>query len=145
MKKMNERNTRLISFTILTLILFITFIFKNQFSGGKFTLTAGIVIMFIGIIVWIAGKISLGKKFTIQYSPKGLVTSGIYSKVRHPLYLGGFLTYLGLGLYFRSIIGLALILVVVLPLFIYSAVKEENLLIGKYGEKYQRYKKKTII
>ena len=60
------------------------------------------------------------------------------------MYTGGILIYLGLGLWFKSILGLVLTMVLIVPLLVYSATLEEKLLIRAYGERYIEYKKRTI-
>jgi protein-S-isoprenylcysteine O-methyltransferase Ste14 len=73
-----------------------------------------------------------------------LVTEGIYSVCRNPMYLGNILLLLGFGIFANSILYLA----VMFPLFciIYLGIikAEEAFLINKFGDEYIRYKKKTF-
>jgi protein-S-isoprenylcysteine O-methyltransferase Ste14 len=69
---------------------------------------------------------------------EGLVTTGPFSKIRHPMYLGLVLMYLGLAIAW----GVEYML---LPAFIFSAltvliaIKEEYFLLQKFGRQYQEY------
>jgi len=69
--------------------------------------------------------------------------TGIYSLVRHPLYVGNFFMWLGIALYTR-IWWLVLIFVLVYWLY-YERIlmAEENFLEGKFGDEYSIYSEKV--
>ncbi len=73
---------------------------------------------------------------------EGVASEGVYARVRHPMYLGTFLIYLGL-----AVITLSLASIVVwLIIFAYYntlANYEENLLEEHFGNEYLEYKKKV--
>jgi protein-S-isoprenylcysteine O-methyltransferase Ste14 len=71
-----------------------------------------------------------------------LVTTGIYSVIRHPSYLGLFVSALGWGLAFRSIVGVLLALLTLVPL-IGRIVAEERLLQSQFGSEYDAYRART--
>jgi protein-S-isoprenylcysteine O-methyltransferase Ste14 len=48
-----------------------------------------------GVLVTTAGFLSLGQSFGVVPSNRGIVSSGIYGWVRHPLYVGYFITHVG--------------------------------------------------
>ncbi len=99
----------------------------------------------LGIILAILSRVALGQAFTSSLSPKGFATEGVYSRFRHPMYTGGLLLYVGVGILFQSIIGLVLTGLLVLPLLVYSAIEEERQMLEKFGEKYTDYRKNTIL
>ena len=70
------------------------------------------------------------------------VTRGVYRISRHPIYLSGFLLYVGIGIACASwVIMLCAILWIV---FFHIVVPtEERFLIGQYGDAYREYMKKT--
>jgi protein-S-isoprenylcysteine O-methyltransferase Ste14 len=43
----------------------------------------------------VLGKLSLGRSFGLTPANRGIVSSGIYRVVRHPIYLGYLITHLG--------------------------------------------------
>ena len=47
-----------------------------------------------GLSVVIAGKITLGRSFALLPANRGVVSSGVYGIVRHPIYLGYLITHL---------------------------------------------------
>lgn len=60
-------------------------------SPEQFTLT----LMALGLMVVVAGKVSLGRSFGLTPANRGVVSSGVYRFLRHPIYLGYLLTHVG--------------------------------------------------
>ncbi len=93
-----------------------------------------------------AAKRALGKFYTINVAilqDHQLIESGIYRYVRHPLYLGILMFYIGLPLIISSVFGL---LVVTLPATIGSFYRmrlEERALVSRFGERYLAYAERT--
>ena len=87
----------------------------------------------------------LGRRFSglvaIQ-SGHTLVTTGIYSIIRHPSYLGMMLMVLGWALVFRSVAGLVL-LASMLPPLVGRIRAEERLLESAFGDEYRGYVRHT--
>ncbi|MFH1313638.1 MAG: isoprenylcysteine carboxylmethyltransferase family protein [Candidatus Eisenbacteria bacterium] len=74
--------------------------------------------------------------------PGGLVTTGAFEHIRHPLYLASMLAYLGVAVSTLSIFSLAMFVVIFL-FHDYIATYEEQLLEAKFGEEYRIYRAKT--
>ena len=74
--------------------------------------------------------------------PEEIISSGAFRYVRHPLYLGTMLAYLGLTVSTASLFCLALLVFIVL-FYHYIAGYEEKLLEIKFGESYIAYQKQT--
>jgi protein-S-isoprenylcysteine O-methyltransferase Ste14 len=70
------------------------------------------------------------------------VSTGAFRYVRHPLYLGCLLFYLGLAVSTASLISLVL-WVMICIFYNYLASYEEKLLESKFGENYRTYKENT--
>jgi protein-S-isoprenylcysteine O-methyltransferase Ste14 len=49
----------------------------------------------LGLMVVIGGKISLGRSFGLIPANRGIVSTGMYRLVRHPIYLGYLITHVG--------------------------------------------------
>ena len=77
-----------------------------------------------------------------EQRPKAVVSSGAFRYVRHPLYLGSILIYLGMTVSTVSLFCLALLVVMVF-FYNYIAGYEEKLLELKFGKAYIEYEKKT--
>jgi protein-S-isoprenylcysteine O-methyltransferase Ste14 len=74
--------------------------------------------------------------------PAGVVTTGAFRYVRHPLYLASLLGYLGLAFSTLSLFSFAL-LVAIWIFHNTIAGYEEKLLEAKFGEAYTNYKART--
>jgi protein-S-isoprenylcysteine O-methyltransferase Ste14 len=48
----------------------------------------------VGLAIVIAGKMTLGRSFGLMPANRGVVSSGMYRIVRHPIYLGYLITHL---------------------------------------------------
>jgi len=71
-----------------------------------------------------------------------VVTTGAFRHVRHPIYLGVMLVYLGLAVATASLLSLA-VLVGIFFYYNYIAGYEERLLAARFGEAYREYKART--
>jgi protein-S-isoprenylcysteine O-methyltransferase Ste14 len=49
----------------------------------------------IGLIIVVLGKLSLGRSFGLSPANRGVVSTGMYRFVRHPIYLGYLITHVG--------------------------------------------------
>ena len=77
-----------------------------------------------------------------EQRPCGLVETGAFRYVRHPLYMASILTYLGLAISTASLLSLA-VLVGIFFFHNYIASYEEGLLETKYGDEYRKYRMRT--
>jgi protein-S-isoprenylcysteine O-methyltransferase Ste14 len=101
----------------------------------------GVAIVLPSFILFLLARIQLGSNFSIEAKAQNLVTTGIYSRIRNPIYVFGGLIIAGVALYFRPVF--LLLFIVLIPLQIVRARREEKVLAEKFGEEYQRYKAKT--
>lgn len=102
----------------------------------------GLIIGIPALILVITGRIQIGKAFAVLPEAKGLVKTGLYSKIRHPLYL--FIDFFFLGVIIIS--GISLLLILLLILFIVQLVqskREEKVLTSAYGDEYIKYKEQS--
>lgn len=75
-------------------------------------------------------------------SGKRVVTTGAFRHVRHPLYLGSVLAYLGVAMGTMSLACLALT-VGIFAFYNHTASYEERLLQARFGEQYRQYRLAT--
>ncbi len=105
----------------------------------------GVALFALGGVLRMAPVFVLGARFSglvaIQPDHK-LVTSGLYGSIRHPSYLGLIVMMVGWGLAFRSIAGVLLALLTILPL-IARIRAEEALLESHFGSEYAAYRRRT--
>jgi len=103
----------------------------------------GIIPVLGGVVLrfWASSTIFNTGKGTPLYSrpPKALVTTGPYRLIRNPLYLGGFLIYLGIIVTIPSLF-LAILGLIGLPITYIGIAREEKGLERRFGEDYRLYK-----
>ena len=107
---------------------------------------AGIPFLVVGIAVRIVSRLTLGKQFSgyVQTTESHrLITSGIYSTIRHPAYLGYLCLLIGFPVCFGSIAGFGCAVAAGIPALIYRIWIEEIALLQWFGDEYQQYQKKT--
>ena len=80
--------------------------------------------------------------FGEKHDPPGLVDSGVYSWVRHPMYLGTLLLCLGFFFAVPSLLSLA-VWIAFFMLYDRMAAYEEKDLTRSLGEEYTAYKKRV--
>jgi len=102
---------------------------------------AGAAIAVPSCVLFLISRIQLGSAFSIKAKAQKLVTTGLYSRIRNPIYVFGGLFVAGVLLYLRPI--WLLVFIVFIPLQIVRMREEEKVLAEKFGEDYQRYKAKT--
>jgi protein-S-isoprenylcysteine O-methyltransferase Ste14 len=49
----------------------------------------------VGLLIAIGGKMSLGRSFGLMPANRGVVSTGLYRIVRHPIYMGYLITHVG--------------------------------------------------
>ena len=90
----------------------------------------------------VLSRVQLGKSFSFTPKAAALVTNGLYSRIRHPMYVFMDLTILGLALALDSWWVLA-VLVVLLLLQVRNAQRESKLLAERFGADYQAWRRRT--
>jgi len=102
----------------------------------------GMCLIVAGFILWTIARFQLGASFTVTAQAKHLVTGGLYSKIRNPIYVFGSCAVAGGILLFLPPICL-LVFAIIIPLQIWRAKKESAVLEAAFGEEYRKYKAGT--
>ncbi len=103
---------------------------------------AGAAILIPAFILFVISRIQLGSAFSVEAKASTLVTTGIYSRIRNPIYVFGSLMIVGVIVWAgRPII--LLIFLVIVPLQVFRARNEARVLQEKFGDAYFEYKQKT--
>jgi protein-S-isoprenylcysteine O-methyltransferase Ste14 len=135
-----------IQFVLLFLIIASAIIEKTHHEG-RYSVVINVIsiaLMIIGIVTLIMTIIEFRQYMTPNPVPLDnaqLRTGGIYSFVRHPMYLSVILLAMGGTLYLKAYLTLALDMIAILFL-IYKISFEEKMLTEKYAY-YKEYQKKT--
>ena len=112
---------------------------------GEVTRWVGVILFAMGGTLRLWPVFILGNRFSglVAIQPgHRLVTTGIYSAIRHPSYLGLLISSLGWGLAFRSGVGVLLTLLLIIPI-VGRMRAEENLLRMQFGAEYDAYRART--
>ena len=107
---------------------------------------SGCLLALAGAAIVLRSRVALGSAWS--FVPKadadtGLITSGPYHLVRHPIYSGLSLLALGEALAFGSWPACLVVLSGIVPTFVWRAQAEETLLIRAFGERYELYRQRT--
>jgi protein-S-isoprenylcysteine O-methyltransferase Ste14 len=93
---------------------------------------------------WLAvmgvGEVTL--KTAETHRTEKIVTTGVYSIVRHPQYLGGLLAHVGISILLSAFYSLFSTSLMVILVYLISW-KEEEELIREFGKEYENYKEKV--
>ena len=103
---------------------------------------AGIAIALPSFLLLAVARMQLGRAFSVRAKAVTLVTNGLYSRIRNPIYFFGALVFLGIIIWTAQP-WLLLFLAVLIPLQMYRSRTEERVLTEKFGTAYLDYKKKT--
>jgi protein-S-isoprenylcysteine O-methyltransferase Ste14 len=128
----------------LAIIFVGLFVFASNAAALPWTpwRIAGIAIALPAFVVLIISRIELGRAFSVRAKASVLVTSGIYSRIRNPIYVFSTILMLALIIW-TGRPWLLLFLVVLVPMQVYRSKKEQAVLAEKFGDEYLAYKRQT--
>jgi protein-S-isoprenylcysteine O-methyltransferase Ste14 len=122
--------------TVVWVILFIYSIFL-PLPLSTSLLYAGVALFVVGLII-----IEIAKTPWVKTAVDEPITTGLYHYSRHPIYIGVFVQYIGIGIAAAS--GLFLLLIVVqIALSVTVVPTEERFCLEKYGNAYREYMNRT--
>jgi len=102
----------------------------------------GFFLGLLGLAGVILARYTLGRSFSITAKATALVTTGIYSRIRNPIYVSGIVSVTGVILILRQPL-LWLLLLVIIPMQIIRARREARVLEGTFGDAYREYRRHT--
>jgi protein-S-isoprenylcysteine O-methyltransferase Ste14 len=116
---------------------------------GLFTLQIPVLHLILSLVfvipgAWlgIKGVTDIGLEASETHRPTHIITTGVYSRIRHPQYLGAMLSHIGITF---LVSGFYSLLVTPLVIVINSLLcwKEEKELLREFGDAYSQYKKQV--
>jgi protein-S-isoprenylcysteine O-methyltransferase Ste14 len=123
----------------LGVLAWILVTWKTPWNAQRY---AGTVLVGMGAMGVVIARYQLGKSFSIRPQAHALVTTGIYSKIRNPIYVFGTVMLTGLVLVLQKP-DLWILLAVVVVAQTIRARKEARVLEAAFGEGYREYRQRT--
>jgi len=103
---------------------------------------AGVAIFVPAFVLFVAARLELGRAFSVKAKATTLVTTGIYSKIRNPIYFFGGLMIVAI-IVWAGRLWLLLLFAIMIPIQLVRIRQEEQVLTEKFGAAYLDYKRKT--
>ncbi len=137
----NERLTPLFVFqfcAVIAVILVVVFR-PGEWSAARWV---GLCIAIPAAVLLFTARWQLGTSFAVTPQARVLVTHGLYSRIRNPIYVFSALMLVGVltALQYRYAF---LLLAILIPLQIFRAHQESKVLEAKFGDEYRTYKQGT--
>jgi protein-S-isoprenylcysteine O-methyltransferase Ste14 len=128
----------------LALVVFLAPFLVLHFWGPPWTVPriAGVAIGLPCFLLLALARVQLGRAFSVQAKASTLVTTGLYSRIRNPIYIFGGLAIAGFMLWANQP-WLLLFFVVLIPMQLWRSRVEERVLTEKFGAEYLDYKRQT--
>lgn len=100
----------------------------------------GLILLILGFYLFIAS----GKKVhgRLHRGEGGLIKTGIYKNIRHPMYLGQILIFIGAPVFGSSLMTLALSPLFIVQILVWRHFEEKEL-ISEFPKEYPEYMKRT--
>ncbi len=102
----------------------------------------GTALVIVGLAGIATARYQLGRSFSVTAQARQLVTRGIYSKIRNPIYVFGSILFAGAILILRRpvlwVLFAAMVIVQIL-----RARREAQVLEAAFGDAYREYRRKT--
>ena len=95
-----------------------------------------------GAWLGIAGVREVGLRVAETHRAQKVVSSGVYSVIRHPQYLGGLLAHLGFSFLLSAWLSMMSTPLLIFLIYLMSE-KEETELIKEFGDEYTAYKQRV--
>ncbi len=137
-------NEKITPFFILQFCLALIVISVVAFRPGAWNgvRLAGFCVAVAAAVLLFTARWQLGKSFSVTPQARELVTWGLYSKIRNPIYVFSSLFVAGVLISLQNRYALLLLLALI-PVQIVRARQESRVLEARFGEEYRRYKAGT--
>jgi protein-S-isoprenylcysteine O-methyltransferase Ste14 len=141
------RGRAVINFRLILVLTFLGYLGWGYWSGNdpvkmnipySVSIPVGVILAAAGLGLFLYSEI---KKHGVG-DPDKLVTTGIYSKIRHPMYVGLVALHIGMPFIFRSFITCLSSILWTAIICVWTHFEEKNLE-RSFGQKYLDYKKAT--
>lgn len=138
-----KRNQILLMLSFVAVVWAYLYVSGVQWAGmWTGTRIAGAAVAAVSLVLSFAARFELGESFSVRARARTLVTTGLYSRIRNPIYVLGEFFLVGLAM----LTGKGAFLwgaVAAVPVQLVRARMESRVLGEAFGERYARYKAQT--
>jgi protein-S-isoprenylcysteine O-methyltransferase Ste14 len=129
----------ILQFCVVLVVISIVVFRSGEWNAARW---AGLCIAVPAAVLLFTARWQLGRSFSVTPQARELVTQGVYSKIRNPIYVFSALLLAGvlIALQYRYAL---LLLVVVIPVQMVRAHQEAKVLEARFGEQYRKYREGT--
>jgi protein-S-isoprenylcysteine O-methyltransferase Ste14 len=124
---------------VLVLLMTVLFAFPHAWTIGQIS---GGALMVVSAALLMTARWQLGKSFSVTAQARALVTHGIYSRIRNPIYVFSACLIAGACLFFQRPY-LLLVFAILIPVQTWRAHQEARVLEAKFGDAYRQYRART--
>jgi protein-S-isoprenylcysteine O-methyltransferase Ste14 len=128
--------------TVITGIAFVVLVREYAPSTWGPMQAAGLCLCIAGFVLWTVARFQLGSSLSVSAKARQLVSRGLYSRIRNPIYVFGSCTIAGLILILERPRWL-LVFLAIIPMQIWRARKEAAVLEAAFGDEYRAYRSAT--
>jgi protein-S-isoprenylcysteine O-methyltransferase Ste14 len=117
--------------------------FRQPFGAVR---VAGLVLFACSQVLRVIAVAQLGKAYSVNLGVRAgqpLVTTGLYSVVRHPGYMSLVIGFIGIAMCYGQLVPSLICAVVPAAVIAWRIRVEEKLLERAYGEEYRQYRSRT--
>jgi protein-S-isoprenylcysteine O-methyltransferase Ste14 len=125
-------------FIVVVILLAVILFRPGEWNAARWT---GVAIALPATVLLLVARYQIGRSFSVTPQARELVSQGIYSKIRNPIYVFSGLLVAGLTLALEP--WALLLLIILVPVQILRARREARVLEEKFGDEYRAYREKT--
>ena len=139
--ELNSKATPLLilQFCVVLIVISVVALRPGEWSPARW---AGLCIAVPSAVLFFTARWQLGGSFSVIPQARALVTQGVYSKIRNPIYVFSALVLLGVLIALQHHYAF-LLLAVVIPIQIFRAHQEAKVLEARFGDDYRKYREGT--
>jgi protein-S-isoprenylcysteine O-methyltransferase Ste14 len=128
---------------IITYLIYLAFFGLGVIARLNNTLSyIALCLSLVCAVLWFIARWQLGEAFSVTAQAHQLVTQGLYSKIRHPIYVFGTMAFLFVVLALQGWPALIIWAIVIL-IQVARVRREERVLAEAFGEEYTAYRSRT--
>jgi protein-S-isoprenylcysteine O-methyltransferase Ste14 len=124
---------------VLLLYFFVPGLKEQPWTASRI---AGAILAVVGYSIFVTARLQMGKSFAVTPQAKELVTHGLYSKIRNPIYVFVDVMICGLILALH-LYWLFVLFPLLVAMHIFRAHREAKVLREKFGQRYLDYRIQT--